>query len=421
VVPGAFTKLQLLVPDETAAPGSASGKIGTPLMEGVGIPFSVRVNAVDALWNVINTNDTVRLTSSDTGATLPANAALINGTRTFNVTLNTAGSRTVAAWNVTHPTITSNVSPAITVSTNPFVKLQILMPGETNAPGTPSGKTGTPIAHTAGSAFNVVVNAVDTNWNIVNTVTDTIQITSSDTDAVLPANNTLNSGTRTFSVTLHTSGNRTVTATDLAHEDVPAVTGAGVLVNPAAASKLAIATQPSTNASIGVPFAQQPVIQIQDQYNNVRSNDAALVRAARSAGVGNLLGTTNITSVGGIAAFTNLAHSTNSNITIQFTSTGLEQHLGHLGQRPHRGQHPGDYGAERVCGSPGALQVLPAGSGDGVEQSAIELRHVQSTVVPDQPGHLLRLPLRFGRSALVHDFGAGVWPDWHGHQHHLHQ
>ena len=52
------------------------------------------------------------------------------------------------------------------------------MPGETAAAGTTTGKTGTPSAETAGTAFNVTVNAVDANWNVVNTVTDTVDITS---------------------------------------------------------------------------------------------------------------------------------------------------------------------------------------------------------------------------------------------------
>jgi hypothetical protein len=45
---GAFTKLQLLVPGETAAPGTAGGKSGTPSGQSVGVGFEATVNAVDA-------------------------------------------------------------------------------------------------------------------------------------------------------------------------------------------------------------------------------------------------------------------------------------------------------------------------------------------------------------------------------------
>ena len=60
---------------------------------------------------------------------------------------------------------------------NKIAKLQILTPGETAAPGTGTGKTGTPTAEVAGTAFSVTVNAVDANWNVVST-NDTIAITA---------------------------------------------------------------------------------------------------------------------------------------------------------------------------------------------------------------------------------------------------
>ena len=51
------------------------------------------------------------------------------------------------------------------------------MPGETASAGSASGKTGTPTAQAAGTALSVTVNAVDANWNLVNTVTDTVGLT----------------------------------------------------------------------------------------------------------------------------------------------------------------------------------------------------------------------------------------------------
>ena len=106
----------------------------------------------------------------------------------------------------------------------PFVKLQVLMPGETAAPNTPTGKTGTPDPQTVGTAFNVTVNAVDASWNVVGS-TDEIAITSSDASATLPANNTLYNGSRTFSVTFNTAGTFTVTATDVTDATKTANTG----------------------------------------------------------------------------------------------------------------------------------------------------------------------------------------------------
>jgi hypothetical protein len=123
----------------------------------------VTVNAVDANWNLVNTiNDTIGITSSDSNATLPANAALAAGTKSFILTLKTLGSATVTASDITDITKAANTSPSITVNAAVFAKLQLLLPGETAAPGTPTGKTGTPVAQTAGTQFTVTVSAVDT-------------------------------------------------------------------------------------------------------------------------------------------------------------------------------------------------------------------------------------------------------------------
>lgn len=96
-----------------------------------------------------------------------------------------------------------------------FKKLQILLPGETAAPGTPTGKTGTPIPQTAGVPFEVIVNAVDDNWNIAPIAMDVVRLTSSDEWAELPQQAALVRGTRTFTVTLWTQGEQTITVTDV--------------------------------------------------------------------------------------------------------------------------------------------------------------------------------------------------------------
>src|SRR5207248_2383746 len=153
---GAFTKLQLLAPGETAAPGTGTGKTGTPSAQTAGTPFTVTVNAVDANWNlVITITNIAGITSSDVNATLPANAALVAGTKTFSVTLNTAGSRTVTASDITDRTTPSLHGAPPILNAGAFTKLQLLAPGETAAPGTGAGKTGTPTAQSAGTPFTV--------------------------------------------------------------------------------------------------------------------------------------------------------------------------------------------------------------------------------------------------------------------------
>ena len=259
--PGAFAKLQLLAPGEVANPGSVTGKTGAPSAETAGTAFNVIVNAVDANWNVVNVTDTVGITSSNTHPTLPGNAALVAGTKTFSVTLKTATTSTVTATDITDGTKTANTSPNITVNAGAFAKLQLLAPGEVADPGSVTGKTGAPSAETAGTAFNVIVNAVDANWNVVN-VTDTVGITSSNTHPTLPGNAALVAGTKTFSVTLKTATTSTVTATDITDGTKTANTSPNITVNAGAFAKLQllapgeVADPGSVTGKTGAPSAE---------------------------------------------------------------------------------------------------------------------------------------------------------------------
>ena len=210
------------------------------------------------------------------------------------------------------------------MSVGAFVKLQVLVPGETAAPGSVTGKTGTPTSQPTGTAFNVTVNAVDANWNLVNTVTHTVGITSSDSNATLPANGALTAGTRIASVTLRTAGAQTVTASDITDGTKAANTSSPVTVNAGAANKLTIQTQPSATATAGGPFAQQPIVRVEDSVGNLITTDnGRLITATRSAGTGTLQGTLTATTVNGIATFTDLSHNVATTITINFTASGL--------------------------------------------------------------------------------------------------
>src|SRR5206468_6295443 len=126
------------------------------------------------------------------------------------------GSFTATATDLDDGTRTASTSAAVTVTAGTFVKLQLLAPGETAAPGTLNGKTGTPNSQTAATAFNVTVNAVDEDWNVVIT-NDTVANTSTDPNASLPANAGLVNGSKAFSVTWITAGTATVAASDVTH------------------------------------------------------------------------------------------------------------------------------------------------------------------------------------------------------------
>jgi adhesin/invasin len=71
---------------------------------------------------------------------------------------------------------------------------------------------------------------------------------------------------------------------------------------------LGLATQPSAQAQVGVPFGRQPVVQVRDAAGNPVPAPGVTVTAAIATGGGQLIGTaTRTTGTNGRAAFTNLA------------------------------------------------------------------------------------------------------------------
>jgi len=110
-----YSKLQILLPGETAAPGTGTGKLGAPTTQTVGVPFTITVRACDAQWNTATSiTNSVSVTSSDASASLPASFSLIDGTRNVSVTLNAAGSFTFTASDESDPTIPDAVSAPVT-------------------------------------------------------------------------------------------------------------------------------------------------------------------------------------------------------------------------------------------------------------------------------------------------------------------
>jgi hypothetical protein len=339
VQPAAFSRLQLLVPGESASPGSTTGKTGTPTAQSVGAAFSVSVNAVDANWNPItNVTDTVGITSSDPNAILPANTALSGGTQTFPVTFRSAGGRTLTASDITNAARTNNTSPTITVNASAFTQLQILLPGETAAPGTASGKTGTPTAQTAGTAFTATVNAVDASWNVITNATGTnytIHITSSDANALLPANNDLASGTRAFSVTLRTAGTATITSSDVDDATKTPSTSAPVTVRAGAFNRLQllapgeVAAPGTTTGKTGTPMVQATNVAftvtvngVDTNWNVISTNDTIHPTSSDAAAIL----PTNAPLVAGTRNFNITLRTISTNITItasNLTHTGI--------------------------------------------------------------------------------------------------
>ncbi len=157
----------------------------------------------------------------------------------------------------TSPTFTANsvaggftiVATATGVPTTTFT--ETVIPG----PATTFTVTGCPSPILSGTPCTVTVTAQDTAGNTATGYTGAVAITSSDGRAILPANATLTNGVGTFSVTLHTPGPQSITATDTV---TGTITGSETGITVTGTAPTATNDGPYTvaaNATLTVPAA----------------------------------------------------------------------------------------------------------------------------------------------------------------------
>ena len=103
------------------------------------------------------------------------------------------------------------------------------------------------------------------------------------------------------------------------------IAGFSATATAGAPATLAIRTQPSSTATSGVPFAQQPTVQLVDAQGNDAHTAGVEVKAAVGSGGGTLHGTTTRRTDGnGLASFTDLAIEGSPGArTLQFTAPGF--------------------------------------------------------------------------------------------------
>ena len=134
-----------------------------------------------------------------------------------------------------------------------------------------------PASATAGSAVTFTVTAKDAFNNTATGYAGTVHFTSSDGAAVLPANTTLTSGAGTFSVTLKTAGNQTITATDTVNSSITGSSSA-VTVSAAAATHFVVSAPASATAGSAVTVT----VTAQDAFNNTATGYAGTVHFTSS-------------------------------------------------------------------------------------------------------------------------------------------
>src|SRR5205823_2729605 len=168
-----------------ASGGATHYTVSAPANATAGTAFSVTVTAQDQFGNTVtNYAGTVHFTSSDGQAVLPANSTLTNGAGTFSVDRKSVGKQTITGTDAVTNTITG---------TSGNVNVSFASGGATHY------TVSAPANATAGTAFSITVTAQDQFGNTVTNYAGTVHFTSSDGQAVLPANSTLTNGTGTFS------------------------------------------------------------------------------------------------------------------------------------------------------------------------------------------------------------------------------
>jgi Bacterial Ig-like domain (group 1)/FlgD Ig-like domain len=216
VNPGPVAKLQVLLPGQTPAGGTAVGFTGLPSDQQAGTPFNLTVRACDDFWNrVPGITHTVALTSTDAFAAMPATVDLVNGEIVLPIRLFRSGFQRVSASDVTDPSIAGHTSSSVWVTGGPFSRIVVVCPGEYVAPGTAEGRAGTATDQSINYAFTVTTYATDAWYNPVTGVTDVVRLSSTDPLAQIPSDQAMVDGVAQMNVRLSTGGFQQITATNV--------------------------------------------------------------------------------------------------------------------------------------------------------------------------------------------------------------
>jgi len=260
-----------------------------------GVPFNVAVKAIDDHGNVVpGYSGFVHFTATDLQSVLPADTQLINGTGSFSTTLKTAGPQKIRAMDIAH----HGISTLLTVNV---------------APGNAASlKVEAPASVTAGTAFYAQVKAFDAFNNTATGYSGTIHLTSTDGQAMLPADFTLTNGTKQISAKLKTAGTQTITATDTVDTGLAATTGNISVV--AIASKLVITA--ATTAVAGSPLTF--TVTAKDVSGNTATNYTGTAHFTSTDA--NAILPANAVLVNGVGTF-NVTFKTATTVTITATDT----------------------------------------------------------------------------------------------------
>ncbi|NDF15567.1 hypothetical protein EB061_09645 [bacterium] len=217
VTPGAFS-----VSNSIVTAGNVSVKSGSTV--------SVTLTTKDAYGNLAPTG-------LPNASNISFNSSVVGGTGSFDMVTD-AGSgvftsvftgQKAGAVSIGATISGAAVSTNATLNVTPGDASQILL-------------TNVPTSATAGTPFNFTVTARDASNNVATGYTRTVNFTSTDALATLPAASSLINGVGNFTMTLNTSGSRTLTVGD----GTLSATSNAITVNPSGATQLVLSSVPAT-------------------------------------------------------------------------------------------------------------------------------------------------------------------------------
>lgn len=267
------------------------------VQSGVALAQQPVVFVEDSGGNIVTTNgSTVTATlTAGSGTVINPTAVAVSGIATFSG-LGISAVAGLYSLTFNDGALTTAVSTSITVNSGPAAKLVIVTPPSTTvAAGAPLAVQ--PVIAVTDSGGNPVVGNSST---VTATITGGAYPVANGTAVVSPS-----TGRATFSaLALNAAvGTYTLTFSDGA---LTTAVSASISVTPGTATKLVVTLQPSSSVASGAALSVQPVVKVEDAFNNVVTTDASTVTAKITTGGVSVTGGTAV-AVSGVASFTTLA------------------------------------------------------------------------------------------------------------------
>jgi hypothetical protein len=188
------------------------------------------------------------------------------------------------------------------------------------APSPSFAVSGFPSSTTAGVSHTFTVTALNANGTVNTGYTGTIHISSSDPQAVLPADYTFTAadqGAHTFNATLGTAGSQSITVTDTSNGTLIG-SESGIVVQPAAATKFVLGAPSSVTS--GQKFSV--TLTVEDAFGNIVTGYTGTAHFSSSDGTATLpRDYTFKASDAGVHTFTGLVLRKRGNQTLTVTDT----------------------------------------------------------------------------------------------------